>query len=166
MTYIRTLNLRSFNNILLSSFGYWVPFLLSLVCRQWTDLFCFPFFSLFDYKGLFKFNILKSILHSILLLHCHEFMVVTRLKQKCHVSGVPWLIITGSVLDDWIYWCLLLQSLLITINYNNSQSIYCWGLAPFRIGERLYSLLVFLLLWLTWFWLTGRSLIQLPLSAG
>jgi hypothetical protein len=24
----------------------------------------------------------------------------------CHVSGVPWLIITGSGLDDWIYWHL------------------------------------------------------------
>jgi hypothetical protein len=29
----------------------------------------------------------------------------------------PWLILTGSELDDWIYWHLPLQSLLITINY-------------------------------------------------
>jgi hypothetical protein len=29
-----------------------------------------------------------------------------------------WPIITGSGLDDWIYWRLLLQSLLITINYS------------------------------------------------
>jgi hypothetical protein len=42
-----------------------------------------------------------------------------------------WLIITGSGLDDWIYWRLLLQSLLITISYNNSQSIYCRGLTAF-----------------------------------
>jgi hypothetical protein len=25
--------------------------------------------------------------------------------EYCHVSGVPCLIITGSGLDDWIYWC-------------------------------------------------------------
>jgi hypothetical protein len=34
------------------------------------------------------------------------------------VSVVPWLIIAGSGLDDWIYWQLRLQSLLITINYS------------------------------------------------
>jgi hypothetical protein len=33
----------------------------------------------------------------------------------------PWLIITGIGLDDWIYWHLLLQSLVITLNYNNSN---------------------------------------------
>jgi hypothetical protein len=30
----------------------------------------------------------------------------------------PWLIMTGSGLDVWIYWRLLLQYLLITINYS------------------------------------------------
>jgi hypothetical protein len=34
-----------------------------------------------------------------------------------------WLI-TGFGLDDWFYWQLLLQSLVITINYKNSQSIF------------------------------------------
>jgi hypothetical protein len=48
-----------------------------------------------------------------------------------HVSGVPWLMITCSGLDDWICWSLILQSLLITINYNNSQSSYYWRFAPF-----------------------------------
>jgi hypothetical protein len=47
----------------------------------------------------------------------------------------PWLIIIGYGLDDWIYWQLLLESLVITINYKNSQSIFSWkvlwGLAPF-----------------------------------
>jgi hypothetical protein len=51
------------------------------------------------------------------------------------VSGVPWLTITGSGSDDWIYWRLLLQSLLITIKYNSSQSIYCRGLAPFPFSR-------------------------------
>jgi hypothetical protein len=45
------------------------------------------------------------------------------LKSYCHVSGVPWRIITGPGLDDWIYWHLPLQSLLITITYNSSQSM-------------------------------------------
>jgi hypothetical protein len=26
------------------------------------------------------------------------------LTPKCHVSGVQWRTITGSGLDDWIYW--------------------------------------------------------------
>jgi hypothetical protein len=32
----------------------------------------------------------------------------------CHMSGVPWLIITGSGLDDWIYY----HFFTITLNYN------------------------------------------------
>jgi hypothetical protein len=52
----------------------------------------------------------------------------------CHVSGVPWLIITGFGVDDSVYWSRLLKSLLITINYNNSESIYCRGLAPFSFS--------------------------------
>jgi hypothetical protein len=39
------------------------------------------------------------------------------------VSGVPWRIVKGFGLDDWIYWRLLLKSLLITINYNSSKSM-------------------------------------------
>jgi hypothetical protein len=35
----------------------------------------------------------------------------------CHLSGVPWLIIEGSGSDDWIYSQLLVQYLLITLNY-------------------------------------------------
>jgi hypothetical protein len=47
-------------------------------------------------------------------------------KIYCHVSWVPWLIITGSGLD------LLTPSFTATLNYNynSSQSIYCRGLAP------------------------------------
>jgi hypothetical protein len=56
-----------------------------------------------------------------LFMQCFKFSPF-RNKNKsicyCHVSGVPWLITTGSGLDDWIYLRLLLQSLLITINYN------------------------------------------------
>jgi hypothetical protein len=43
----------------------------------------------------------------------------------CHVSGVPWLIITGSGLHDWIYG----TSITITIND-------CLRLAPFLAGLR------------------------------
>jgi hypothetical protein len=39
----------------------------------------------------------------------------------CHVSADPWLIITDSGLDDWIYWHLFLQSPLIKITYRNSD---------------------------------------------
>jgi hypothetical protein len=52
-------------------------------------------------------------------------------KYRCNARSVhyqevmaPWLIIMGSGLDDWIYWQLLLKSLLIIIDYNNSQSIF------------------------------------------
>jgi hypothetical protein len=37
----------------------------------------------------------------------------------CHVFMAPWRIITRFGLDDCIYWQLLLQSLVITINYKN-----------------------------------------------
>jgi hypothetical protein len=59
--------------------------------------------------------------------------------QYFRVSGVPCLIITGSGLDDWIYRRLLLQSLLIIINYNNSnrwlpktRSIPSWTTSVYR----------------------------------
>jgi hypothetical protein len=38
----------------------------------------------------------------------------------CHMSGVPWLI-TGSGVDDWIYWHLHLQSPLITITTGHNR---------------------------------------------
>jgi hypothetical protein len=50
-----------------------------------------------------------------------------------------WRVITGSGLDDWIYWHLLVQSLLITIIYKNSQSIFCRGFAPFSFSFCLNS---------------------------
>jgi hypothetical protein len=78
---------------------------------------------------------------------------VTRLY--CHVSGVPWPIITGSGLDDWIYWRLLYkfswsQSIIIAHNkwLPKTRSILA--------GLRLSSLLVFLLLRLTWLWFTNE----------
>jgi hypothetical protein len=52
----------------------------------------------------------------------------------CYVSWVPWLIITGSRLDDWIYWRLLLQIQPIITAHNQwlrkSRSIllHCDGL--------------------------------------
>jgi hypothetical protein len=55
------------------------------------------------------------------ILPCFVFRFCVRVY--CHVSGIPWLIITGSGLDDWIYWHFLFQALLITINYNSSQSM-------------------------------------------
>lgn len=52
----------------------------------------------------------------------------------------PWLIMTGSGFDDWIYWHLHVQFLVITINCNNSQSsaepffLDCRGLVPFSFS--------------------------------
>jgi hypothetical protein len=40
--------------------------------------------------------------------------------RYCHVSGVPWRIITGSGLDDWIYWHLLCS---ISLNHNQLQEL-------------------------------------------
>jgi hypothetical protein len=71
------------------------------------------------------------------------------------VSGVPWLLITGSGLDDWMHWHNYNQLYQITIND-------CLRLVPFLTGIRVCSLL----LWLTWFWFRNRSLLQHPLSAG
>jgi hypothetical protein len=54
---------------------------------------------------------------------------------------VPWLIITGSGLYDWIYWHLLYklsESQLITITHNQSSAepffVDCRGLAPFSFS--------------------------------
>jgi hypothetical protein len=59
-----------------------------------------------------------------------------------------WLVITGFGLDDRIYWRLLLQSLLITLNYNSSQK-WLPKTRSILTGLRVSYLLVFLLLWLT-----------------
>jgi hypothetical protein len=45
----------------------------------------------------------------------------------------------GFVLDYWIYWQLLLQSLLITINYKYSQSIFYRTLLFWLAGDSLHS---------------------------
>jgi hypothetical protein len=57
-------------------------------------------------------------------------------QQYCHVYGVPWLIITGSGLGDWIYWNFC-------YNYNQLQQPTisgCPRLAPFLTGLRVSSL--------------------------
>jgi hypothetical protein len=72
------------------------------------------------------------------------------------VSGVPWLMTTGSGLDDWIYWYFFKLQLIKTAHNQ-------WlSLASFLTWLRVSSLLP----WLTWFWFTSRPLLQLPLSAG
>jgi hypothetical protein len=48
---------------------------------------------------------------------CEAFL---RVRKYCHVSGVPWRIVTGCGLDDWIYWCLLCT---ISLNYNQYNVI-------------------------------------------
>jgi hypothetical protein len=53
-----------------------------------------------------------------------------------------WLLLTGSGLDDWIYWRLPLQSLVITINYNKSQSIFSRTLLPWLPRTRSILVLV------------------------
>jgi hypothetical protein len=63
---------------------------------------------------------------------------------------------TGSGLDDWIFWHLLLQFLLITINYKNLQSsaepffLDCRGLDPFS-----FSFYDWLLSWSWSYFTTG-----------
>jgi hypothetical protein len=57
------------------------------------------------------------------------------------VSGVPWLIIMGSGLNDWIYWA---PSVAITLSYNQWEQLAindCLTLAPFLTGQRPSSLL-------------------------
>jgi hypothetical protein len=68
----------------------------------------------------------------------------------CHVSGVPWRIITGSGLDDWIYWRLVLQSIttahnewlpkMRSIPYWTTRVFYCdWLGSDLRIGHFPYE---------------------------
>jgi hypothetical protein len=65
---------------------------------------------------------------------------------------VPLLIITGSGLDDWICWYLLVRSLSLT--QSNSQSISSWALLPWL--PRSCSILVLVV------WLIALSLILRP----
>jgi hypothetical protein len=76
-------------------------------------------------------------------------------KESIHTVMylLSWLIITGSGLDDWIYWCLLSQSLLITINYKSSQSMSKTRSLEY---DHFLFFLVFLLQWLTSFWFTNH----------
>jgi hypothetical protein len=82
------------------------------------------------------------------------------LTPKCHVSGVPWIVITGSGLDDCIYWHLPLQSLVqsITTAHNrwlpNTRSISSWTTSVFS------SVVTDCSSFTIW------SPLQLPLSAG
>jgi hypothetical protein len=48
----------------------------------------------------------------------------------------------GSGLGDWIYWHLFVQSLVITIKYNNSQSIFSRTLLPWLPRTRSILVLV------------------------
>jgi hypothetical protein len=63
---------------------------------------------------------------------CHKFMAARLIKK-------------GFGLDDWIYWQLLLPSLLITITYNKSSAEPFFldrrGLAPFSFSDWLDSVL-------------------------
>jgi hypothetical protein len=69
---------------------------------------------------------------------CKYYYHLFRMTVYCNNVTSLWLV---SGLDDWIYWRLLLQSLIITINYNNSQSVFsrtlcldCRVLAPFSFS--------------------------------
>jgi hypothetical protein len=49
--------------------------------------------------------------------YCSKINAANHIKKYCHVFMAPWLKITGSGWDDWIYWRIILQSLVIIINY-------------------------------------------------
>jgi hypothetical protein len=70
------------------------------------------------------------------------FQFPLRESSYCHEFMTPWLIITGSGLDDWIYWQLLLQSLVITINYKNSPILFRRTLLPWLPRARPILILV------------------------
>jgi hypothetical protein len=81
------------------------------------------------------------------------------IKHIFTCRSYAWRIITLSGLDDWIYWYLPLQSLLITINLTahnrwlpNTRSIPYWTTSVFSSTVTLFRL-------------TSRSLLQLLLSA-
>jgi hypothetical protein len=59
------------------------------------------------------------------------FVVDRVLVMYFHVFMAPWLIITEFGLDDWIY--LFVHTLLIAVNYNDSQSIFSRTLLPWLL---------------------------------
>jgi hypothetical protein len=71
---------------------------------------------------------LNSNVSLILLRFCINYWRYVPTKEiwwlslQCHLSGVPWLVITGSGLNYWNYWHLL-QSLLITINFSATANL-------------------------------------------
>jgi hypothetical protein len=66
----------------------------------------------------------------------------------------PWIIIKCFWLDDWIYWQLLIQSLVITINYKKWQSIVSRTLLPWLPRIRPIFFII-----LRRFWFTSELLI-------
>jgi hypothetical protein len=60
----------------------------------------------------------------------------------------------GGWIGSWVYWHLLVQSLVIAINYNNSQSIFSRTVLPWPPRTR--SILV---LRLTRFWFTNECIL-------
>jgi hypothetical protein len=92
--------------------------------------------------------------------HCSTFHRPPRPSEThAHITGMAvsnlsWLILSlirGSVTNnkwfwmDCMYWHILLVSLLITIDYKNSQSIFCRGLAPVSFSSSFNDWLFFLL---------------------
>jgi hypothetical protein len=70
----------------------------------------------------------RKLLKCVILVYHFQALILSHIYGRSHFwhqnvmcPGVSWLIITGSELDDWIYWHLHLHSLLITVNYNSSQ---------------------------------------------
>jgi hypothetical protein len=55
-----------------------------------------------------------------------------------------------------------IDAFTVTLNYNQLTINDCIRLAQFLTGLRLSSVLVFLLLWLTWFWFTNDELRTKP----
>jgi hypothetical protein len=99
----------------------------------------------------------KCSISFIFLTLYSDFNISLLKSSYCHVFWVSWLIITGSGLDDWIYWHFYYNysSLQSIITANNrwlpkTRSIHYWTTSVF--------FLVFLLLWLTWFWFANPSL--------
>jgi hypothetical protein len=56
-----------------------------------------------------------------------------KIKMFCHAFMAPWLMITGSGLDDWIYWHLPLQSVITARDWwlPNTRSIPSWTTSVF-----------------------------------
>jgi hypothetical protein len=59
-------------------------------------------------------NYLHNFLFAIIVI---RISIITRMCITC--SGFAWLIITGSGLDDWIYW----HFFTVTVNYDSSLSM-------------------------------------------